>query len=184
MRRAAEFGKAFGKVGEEALNMVNPADPVNIAGGVIVGKVARISKGFVEKALEETSQKLLGEQAAKEGVEAVVSRFWTRTEINGLKMYQRNDLIDPGLVDSLGRTNLQRMELGRAPLGSDGGPINLHHMLQSADSPLAEVTQTFHQSYSGILHINPSSMGSGIDQPSFDRFRAYYWMQRAKDFQK
>jgi filamentous hemagglutinin len=73
--------------------------------------------------------------------------------------------------------------MGRAPLGPDGFPINLHHMLQTNTSPLAEVTQTFHQQYSNILHINPSTMPSGIDRGAFDRYRASYWRARANDFE-
>lgn len=67
------------------------------------------------------------------------------TEFNGTKAYQRNDLIDPNLIDARGRSNLQRMEKGLAPIGPDGNPINLHHLTQKNSSSIAEVTQTFHQ---------------------------------------
>ncbi|WP_368292712.1 HNH/ENDO VII family nuclease [Dehalobacter sp. TBBPA1] len=61
-------------------------------------------------------------------------------------MYQRNDIIDPNLVDARGRTNLQRMDKGLAPIGSDGNPVNLHHMLQTNDGSIAEVTQSYNVS--------------------------------------
>ena len=48
------------------------------------------------------------------------------TEFNGKKVFQRNDLIDLKLIDDRGRTNLQRMKQGVAPIGPDGNSINLH----------------------------------------------------------
>ncbi|GAA4976324.1 HNH/ENDO VII family nuclease [Streptomyces hyderabadensis] len=32
------------------------------------------------------------------------------------------------------------MKQGLAPMGPDGKPMNLHHMLQTQDGPIAEVT--------------------------------------------
>ncbi|MEX0676875.1 MAG: HNH/ENDO VII family nuclease [Pirellulales bacterium] len=111
-------------------------------------------------------------------------RFWTRTvTFQGLKVYQRSDLIDPKRLDRRGRSNLQRMRTGRAPIGPDGESLELHHFLQSADSPVAEVTQTFHQQRSRTMHINPQSIPSGIDRQSFRLWREQYWINRAKDFE-
>jgi hypothetical protein len=180
---AAEFGRAFGEAGQQVLNTVNPGEPENLVGGMIVGKVARVGKGLIERGLDSVTQKLLGEKAAQEGIEGVVSRYWARSEFDGIRVYQRSDLIDPAMTDRLGRTNLELMRMGRAPLGSDGFPVNLHHMLQTNTSPLAEVTQTFHQQYSNILHINPNTIPSGINRGAFDRYRANYWRARAKDFE-
>jgi hypothetical protein len=110
-------------------------------------------------------------------------RFWTRTtEHQGTRVYQRTDLIDPARVDSRGRTNLQRMERGLAPIGPDGKSINLHHMTQTADSPIAELTATFHQQNSRVIHLNPNTTPSGINRSEFNRWRRSYWQTRANDF--
>ena len=119
---------------------------------------------------------------AAERVGGKSASLWTRAEVNGTRVYQRSDLIDPRAVDSLGRSNLQRMEQGLAPLGPDGKPINLHHLLQTNDSPIAELSQTFHQKYSRIIHINDNSTPSGIDRRAFDIWRKNYWETRANDF--
>jgi hypothetical protein len=74
------------------------------------------------------------------------------------------------------------MEQGLAPIGSDGKSVNLHHMLQTNDSPIAEVTQTFHQQNSKVIHINPNTIPSGIDRVQFNNWRSSYWMNRANDF--
>jgi hypothetical protein len=110
-------------------------------------------------------------------------KFWKETtHFEGTKVYPRDDLIDPAAVDKMGRTNVERMSRGLAPLGPDGKSINLHHMLQTADGPIAELTQTFHKTNHKVIHINPSSIPSGIDRREFDAWRARYWIDRAKGF--
>jgi len=108
--------------------------------------------------------------------------LWSKAEFSGTRVYQRNDLIDAALVDARGRSNLQRMQSGLAPIGPDGKSLNLHHTIQTADGPLAEMTATFHQQNSRVIHIDPNTIPSGIDRPAFDAFRRDYWMNRANDF--
>jgi filamentous hemagglutinin len=113
-------------------------------------------------------------------------QFWTQEPIvfNGNKVFQRNDLIDPSfIVERSGLTNLQLMKVGRAPIGFDGKPINLHHMTQRHDGAIAEATQTFHQQNTKVIHINPSSIPSGINRSEFNKWRATYWENRSKDFE-
>lgn len=107
---------------------------------------------------------------------------WRVGEFKGVRVYKRDDLIDPALKDPNGMTNLERMKNGLAPYGPDQHPINLHHTIQAVDGPLAEVTQTFHVEYRDIIHINPHTIPSGIDRAAFGAWRKQYWMERAKDF--
>ena len=112
---------------------------------------------------------------------ARTSRY-TRTTFGGNRVYQRSDLIDPAAVDKLGRTNLERMQSGIAPLGPDGRSINLHHLTQRPNGAIAEITATMHQTNSRVLHINPNTVPSGIDRGAFDAWRRSYWKTRAGDF--
>ncbi|MBF0786843.1 hypothetical protein IR123_02790 [Streptococcus sp. 19428wC2_LYSM12] len=58
-------------------------------------------------------------------------KYWTNdVGFNGNKVYQRDDLIDPNLTDSFGRTNVERMQKGLVPIGYDGRSMELHHMTQ------------------------------------------------------
>jgi hypothetical protein len=109
------------------------------------------------------------------------SCFVTKT-VNNTKVHQRDDIFDPGFVDKLGRTNVQRMQKGLPPIGIDGFRVNLHHTLQEMSGPLMEILQTAHKKYHRVLHINPSSIKSGIDRRLFRRERRQYWRERAKDF--
>ena len=120
-------------------------------------------------------------------------KYWSAEPINfnGNKVYQRNDLFDPQKISSwkekgqtVTGTNLERMASGRAPIGTDGKSINLHHMTQKQDGPIAETTQSFHQGNSSVIHINPNTTPSGIDRSAFDKWKNEYWKQRAKTYGK
>jgi len=120
-------------------------------------------------------------------------KFWSAepVEFSGNKVYQRNDLFDPQQVSSwkekgqtVTGTNIDRMASGRAPIGTDGKSVNLHHMTQSQNGPIAEVTQSFHQENSSVIHINPNTTPSGINRPVFDKWKSQYWQQRAAGYGK
>ena len=79
-------------------------------------------------------------------------------------------------------TNIERMATGRAPIGYDGKAVNLHHMLQTQNGPIAEMSQTFHKTNHRVIHINPNSIPSGIDRAAFNKWRKQYWINRASGF--
>jgi hypothetical protein len=109
--------------------------------------------------------------------------YWNKTaEFKNVKVYQRDDIIDPNMKDAMGRTNLERMKKGLAPLGPDGKSLNLHHTTQRNISSIAEVTQTFHKENSLVIHINPNTIPSGINRKDFNKWRIDYWKNRANDF--
>jgi filamentous hemagglutinin len=147
-----------------------------------VAAEARAAAGAEAKAVTAEARAAAGAEAKGARFAASQKSLWTAGEFEGKRVYRRSDLIDPSKVDKFGRTNLERMREGLAPLGPDGKPMNLHHMLQTPNGPVAEVTQTFHQEYREIIHINPNTIPSGIDRKAFDRFRERYWINRAKDF--
>ena len=113
-----------------------------------------------------------------------IRKYWTKqTKFKNVTVYQRNDIFDLKRLDNVGRTNLQRMREGIAPIGSDGKSINLHHILQSEKvGGIAEMTDTFHRVNSKVIHINPNTIPSGIDRKAFAAWRRQYWINRAKDF--
>ncbi|GAA2655320.1 HNH/ENDO VII family nuclease [Paractinoplanes durhamensis] len=112
--------------------------------------------------------------------------FWSRTEYNGQRIYQRDDLVNPSYfspVDKYGRSNLKRMQQGLAPIGPDGKPLNLHHMLQTQDGPIAEVTHSMHFGSYNQLHWKAGTkIPSGIDRDAFNAWKSQYWKDRAAGF--
>ncbi len=105
------------------------------------------------------------------------------------KVYQRDDLFDPNRIsewkvnkEKVTGTNIERMKAGRAPIGFDGKSVELHHMLQTPDGPIAEVSRAFHKKHTSIIHINPNTMESAIDRDMFGQWREEYWKERAKGY--
>ena len=74
-------------------------------------------------------------------------------EVDGRKCLVRDD-IDPDFVDPKTlKTNRQLMAEGRAPVDAKTGcTIELHHIGQEYDSPLAELTSDEHDDFTSVLH--------------------------------
>jgi hypothetical protein len=94
--------------------------------------------------------------------------------------------VDPGYMspgDKYGRSNSKRMTQGLAAVGPDDKPLNLHHMLQTQDGPIAEVTQSMHSGNFRQLHWKAGTkIPSGINRVAFEAWKTRYWMDRAAGF--
>lgn len=104
-------------------------------------------------------------------------------EINGKKILIDNQ-IDFHQVDAKGRTNLERINKGLAPLDEDGEPYNLHHIGQKVDSPLAELRNNVHKQNDAILHDKsvPTEVHGG--SVNWDAERANHWKKRAEQIKQ
>ena len=106
-------------------------------------------------------------------------------EINGKKCLQKPD-IDPDQKDEFGITNRERMQNGNPPIDKNVGTIELHHVGQKTDSPLAELSTTEHRGKGnhGVLHDmkKDSEVHTPENQAKWDQERKEYWKERAKDF--
>lgn len=95
-----------------------------------------------------------------------------------------NDDIDLEQTDALGNTNLERMEMGKPPLDANGKPIELHHIGQKADSPLAELTHEQHMGGGNNTVLHDTSKESEIDRGSFAKERECHWKARAEEIKQ
>jgi hypothetical protein len=104
------------------------------------------------------------------------------TEVNGKEALVRD--IDPDLADDDGITNKDRMERGLAPIDSNGEKIELHHIGQREDSPLAELTTSEHRQGGNdtILHDKTKETEVHGEGNNWDKERQDYWKARAQDF--
>ena len=102
-------------------------------------------------------------------------------EIGGKKALIRSD-IDWGQVDGQGRTNAQRIEKGLSPLDRDGNAIELHHIGQKADSPLAELTGKEHRCGGNdtVLHDKNKVTETHGERNNWNTERQDYWKARAE----
>lgn len=88
--------------------------------------------------------------------------------------------------DEKGRTNLERMELGLAPLDSNGESLELHHVGQKLDSPIAELTFDQHRGKGNdsILHDKTIESETHAEGTNWDTERQNYWKSRAAGFKE
>ncbi len=148
-------------------------------------KDAKVAEDLREdRELSTLTKHLASVAKAMAGKSSVEGKKWGKaTVFQGVRVFQRDDLIDPAAKDKRGRTNAARMKQGLAPLGPDGRSINLHHLIQSEKGSIAEVSDKMHKEYDRVLHINPKSTPSGIDRKKFNTWKRGYWQQRGKDLE-
>lgn len=77
------------------------------------------------------------------------------------------------------KTNMNLIKDGKAPYGPDGERVNLHHIGQKAESPLAELTDTEHKLNDAILHDKTKE--SEIERSVFRKERESYWRHRYEE---
>lgn len=102
--------------------------------------------------------------------------------INGKDALVRTD-IDYDKVDLFGESNLERMKDGRAPLDANDRPIELHHIGQKPDSPLAELTGAEHRCNGNDNILHNKLKESEIDRSDFGKEREEYWKARAEQIE-
>lgn len=103
-------------------------------------------------------------------------------EITGKKCLLRTD-IDWDQKDQFGVTNRERVAEGYAPLDKTGKPIQLHHIGQHADSPLAELTFNEHRTGGNdtILHDKTKETEVHGEGNNWYNERKDYWSNRQPD---
>lgn len=101
-------------------------------------------------------------------------------EIGGKKCLIRSD-IDWAQKDAMGRTNRERAEQGLSPINKDGKVIELHHIGQHADSPLAELTPEEHRGKGNDTILHDKTKESEIDRQAFAVERSAHWEARANE---
>lgn len=102
------------------------------------------------------------------------------TEIDGKKCLVRTD-IDWDQKDAMGRTNRERAEQGLSPINKDGKVIELHHIGQHSDCPLAELTTEEHRGKGNDTILHNKTKESEIDRQAFAKERSDHWEARANE---
>ena len=165
---AASEGFMWGAIGGALSGGANEAYGLYqaTAGGLTMNEVATIqqesglSLDVISQLNSMEQYEILQEAGSFEGM------------VNGRTALLRE--IDLYQVDEMGRTNLERMAQGLAPMDPSGHPYELHHVGQHADSMLAVLTREEHRlgdSYS-IWH---DIIESEIDRPEFNKQKQAFW---------
>lgn len=110
--------------------------------------------------------------------------------IDGRTCLVREDLDYDYIDPKTGKTNLELMEEGRSPYDAKTGErIELHHIGQDPDAPLAELTEdSEHGEYASVLHKSEEESWRKDDPQRNNHYnnveRPNHWMERAKGGQK
>lgn len=160
---------------------------------------AKANKSIIGKAFDYIKGKISEvTQYSKEITKHIRSEAELKVyQSEGLKEGKINDKpclkadIDLNLKDARGRTNLERMERGLAPISKtfvdkilfrNGEIITLHHIGQDVNSPLAELKDSVHKGKYDILHDRNKK--SNINREAFSKERAAHWKARAREYKR
>lgn len=100
-------------------------------------------------------------------------------EVDGKRCLIRDD-VDMKQKDERGVSNTERMERGCPPFANDGQGIELHHIGQKIDSPLAELTTQEHRCIGHDTILHDKTKESEIDRAKFAYERKRHWKARAE----
>jgi hypothetical protein len=187
------FGKEFadgfkrdGHFGKElADTFKNDIGLTDIARGFSRPETPPLTDEQKEKIKKETGwpPEIIDSIATMEEYEIYKKAGLVAVEINGKWCLIRND-IDWEQKDEFGRTNKERTEQGLAPLDKNGKPIELHHIGQKPDSPLAELTQDEHRGKGNDSVLHDKNKDTEIDRGEFQKEKEEHWKARANEAQQ
>lgn len=134
------------------------------------------------KVKEETGwpDEIIDALASMEEYEIYKNAELHAVQINGKWCLIRDD-IDMNQKDADGMTNRQRMERGLPPITKDGESIELHHIGQKQNSPLAELTREEHRGVGNDTVLHDKSKESEIDRNKFGKERNEHWKTRTTE---
>ncbi len=195
MSETEAFGEMVKDVGPE-LTAHTVEGGISGAGFAVIHMLAasKDNRPMKQETIEKTNQE--GERNRNENESGSSTKLYSPVEYKGSvkvngevrdvsrRVYQRND-IDINYYDEVtGLTNLERMQAGKPPIGSDGKPIQLHHILQREAGPMVEIRETTHQGYysqlHGLIEDSASFRNDPILNKQYNNFRRSYWKWRAE----
>ena len=142
------------------------------------GRLTDDQKGRIRE-LTTWSNEIIDAISSWEESEIYIRADLKEAEFNGKKCFVRDD-IDLDQKDEDGITNRERMERGRPPITNTGEDIELHHVGQKQNSPLAELTMVQHRGMGNDAVLHDKTKETEIDRGSFGKERSEHWKKRAE----
>ncbi len=144
--------------------------------------IAKDEQGKIEKK-SPYSENVNENISSEEELDIYTDAGLEENQVGDQKALTRDD-IDIEQMDEDGQTNLERMEKGKPPLDKDGKPIELHHIGQKPDSPLAELKQNEHRGLGNDSVLHDKTQDSKIDRQEFNKEKSDYWKARAEQIKQ
>lgn len=135
------------------------------------------------KELTGWSDEIVDELNSEEEAEIYLKAGLKESEVNGKECLIRED-IDLDQKDEDGVSNRERMKRGRPPITKDGKELELHHIGQKSDSPLAELTPEEHRGKGNDAILHDKTKQSEIDRNKFAEERSEHWKARVQQMEK
>ena len=96
-------------------------------------------------------------------------KFFHPINVNAL---DRTVYLNPAVFEHTAE-NLERIKKGKAPLGIDNKPINLHHVGREHNGSLATLTDSFHHKHTSKIHnLEPADP---VDRKAFKKEKPKIW---------
>ena len=151
------------------------------AGGETQGEVKELTDEERQKIKDETgwSDEIVNAIRSMEEYQIYKDAELVEADVGGKKGLIRSD-INWDQVDEKGRTNRERVERGLSPLAKDGQVVELHHIGQHADSPLAELTAKEHRGNGNDVVLHNKNIASEVhgEGSTWNQERGDYWRTR------
>lgn len=147
-------------------------------------KSTDMNEGLTEEQKKEIQQKtgwsdeIINNIGSMEEAEVYIKAGLKEAEIKGKKCLIRQD-IDMNQTDEDGISNKERMKRGLPPITKNGERVELHHIGQKKDSPLAELTVKEHRGTGNDTILHNKTKESEIDRTEFGNERKEHWKDRA-----
>lgn len=146
-------------------------------------KLTPMTDEYKEQLKAETgwSDEIIDAIGSQEEAEIYKKAGLVEAEINGKKcLIDKN--IDMELKDKDGLTNKERIQNGNVPIYIDKNgeekPMELHHIGQKSDAPLAELKWEVHRGKGNDAILHDKNKESEIDRKEFTKERIAHWQDR------
>jgi hypothetical protein len=172
--------------GNDSLDELQKEDELNLVEkeeSVIENKHESLTDQEKQEIKERTgwSDKIVDHIRTKEEAEIYIDAQLVEGEVNGKPALLQPNIDgeacnDPKCPDY---SNKELAQEGFPPRDKSGRPLELHHIGQNPDSPLAELTYEQHRG-NGNFKILHTFEDSSIDRIEFNKERKEYWIERSK----
>lgn len=188
-------GETVDTVGNSVKGLPNPEQmDVNVSGASEVNpnsdltdESRDVSKGLTDEQKQEIRDKtgwsdnIIDYIGSMEEAQVYMDAGLVEGTVNG-----KAALLQPNLDVNLkvgpnGETNGELMSRGYSPRMQDGQAIELHHIGQHPDSPLAELSMQQHRGKGNDAILHEKQKESEIDRASFSKERSDYWKERSNE---
>lgn len=182
-----EYDKLFGDRGLENRKSEQAEDAWKLSESEVKQEYDKLfgERKFTDEKVEEIHEltgwthEILDVIGSLDEAEIYIDAGLTERRINGKNCLVKTD-IDMDQTDEDGISNREKMERGRPPITKDGKELELHHIGQKPNSPLAELTMEQHRGVGNDTVLHDKTKETEINRNEFAIERKEHWKSRVE----